>query len=239
MAVNEYRLRPGAAPRKHRIGFWWIVLSATAIAAFAVLPYATQSLRDLAADDKEVAANYVDRAVWLKTVFYLHVGCGGTALLLSPLQFADRVRLRLPRLHRAVGRIVLSAIVVAGSAGLILAWTNLAGPIGTAGFGTLAALWLVGAVNAYRTIRRGDVAAHHRWVVRTFALTYAAVTLRLWLIALTPLFVSMQGIDDHLAFLRAYLIVPFLCWVPNLMVAELWLLRDAADPRRAGGGSGA
>lgn len=226
MAANEYRLNPIAPRRKRRIGYWWIVLSATGIAVVAVLPYATTSLRALAADNREVAANYVDRATWLKTAFFLHVGCGGTALLLSPLQFADRLRARVPRLHRAVGRIVLAAIVVAGCAGLTLAPFNLAGPIGTAGFGMLAAFWVCGAVQAYRTIRRGDVAAHRRWVVRTFALTYAAVTLRLWLIALTPSFQAIQGIDDHIAFLRAYLIVPFLCWVPNLMVAEIWV-RDS------------
>jgi len=63
----------------------------------------------------------------------------------------------------------------------------------------------------------GDVAAHRRWMIRTFALTYAGVTLRLWLIVLIPLF----GGD----FLQAYLLTPFLSWVPNLVVAELLLRR--------------
>ena len=46
-------------------------------------------------------------------------------------------------------------------------------------------------------------------------MTYAAVTLRLWLIALIPV------LGD---FGSAYVLVPFLCWVPNLLVVE-WLLR--------------
>jgi hypothetical protein len=52
-------------------------------------------------------------------------------------------------------------------------------------------------------------------MLRTFALTYAAVTLRLWLFALIPV------LGD---FGSAYALVPFLCWVPNLLVVE-WLLR--------------
>jgi len=71
------------------------------------------------------------------------------------------------------------------------------------------------AATGLRVIVRGDVVAHRRWMLRTFALTYAAVTLRLWLLALVPL------LGD---FPSAYMLVPFLCWVPNLLVAE-WLLR--------------
>jgi uncharacterized membrane protein YozB (DUF420 family) len=91
--------------------------------------------------------------------------------------------------------------------------------MGTAGFGTLAVAWLTCAALGLRAILRGDVAAHRRWMLRTFALTYAGVTLRLWLIVLIPLL----GGD----FLRAYLFTPFLCWVPNLVIAELLLRRTS------------
>ena len=57
-------------------------------------------------------------------------------------------------------------------------------------------------------------------MLRAFALTYAAVTLRLWLIALIPL------LGD---FSSAYAVVPFLCWVPNLVVVELLLRRSRTD----------
>jgi hypothetical protein len=60
--------------------------------------------------------------------------------------------------------------------------------------------------------------------VRAFALTYAAVTLRLWLVALMGTQVA-AGVDQVIAFDRAYVVVPFLCWVPNLLVAELYLRR--------------
>ena len=80
----------------------------------------------------------------------------------------------------------------------------------------------------YRTIRAGDVVAHRRWAVRAFALTYSAVTLRLWLGVLMGAQIGLGGVDGDLAFDRAYVVVPFLCWVPNLIAAELYLRRRPA-----------
>ncbi|MGY1644134.1 DUF2306 domain-containing protein [Geodermatophilus sp. SYSU D00703] len=213
-----------------RTAFWWVLLSALAVAVLAPLPYATTSLAELTAGDATLAANYVDRSAPIRLAFALHVGFGGLALLLSPLQFLTRLRARAPQVHRAVGRVVLGSIAVAGAAGLVLAPHSLAGPVGTAGFGLLAVLWLTCAATAFRAIRRGDVATHRRWMVRTFALTYAAVTLRLQLGVLIGLQSGLSGVDGDVAFDRAYLVVPFLSWVPNLLVAELYL---ATGDRRA------
>ena len=192
-------------------------------------------MADLAGNDQNVAANYVDRSLVVRSAFYLHIGFGGLALLLSPFQFATRLRTRAPHVHRAVGRVVLGSIAIAGTAGLVLAPHSLAGTVGTLGFGLLAVLWLTFATVAFRAIRRRDVAAHRRWVVRTFALTYAAVTLRLWLGVLIGVQSGLAGVDPDVAFDRAYLLVPFLSWVPNLLVAEWYLAtrqrRTAATSR--------
>jgi uncharacterized membrane protein len=208
-----------------RSAYWWLVLSALAIAVFAPLPYLLTPLTDLGGNGQEVAANYADRSALVQLALYLHIGGGALALLLSPLQFATRLRLRAPRLHRVVGRVTVAAIATAGLAGLVLAPHNLAGPVGTAGFGLLALLWLGSAATAVRAIRRGDVTTHRRWMVRTFALTYAAVTLRLWLFVLIVGQTALAGVDAGVAFHRAYLLVPFLSWVPNLLVAEWYLAR--------------
>jgi uncharacterized membrane protein len=216
--------------RRTRSAFWWLLLSALAVAVFAPLQYAFSPLAHLAENDVPLAANYVDRAPLVRLAFYLHIGFGGLALLLSPFQFATRLRTRAPHVHRAVGRIAVGSIAVAGMAGLVLAPHSLAGPIGTVGFGMLAVLWLICALTAFRAIRRGDVPAHRRWMIRTFALTYAAVTLRLWLFVLMFLQTGLAGVDADLAFDRAYLLVPFLSWVPNLLVAEWYL---ATRPRVA------
>ncbi|MGY1706212.1 DUF2306 domain-containing protein [Geodermatophilus sp. SYSU D00697] len=227
--------RPGTtavrAPTwRTRTASWWVLLSALVVAVYAPLPYALDPLADLAAEGQALAANYVARPPLVRLAFALHVGFGGLALLLSPLQFLHRLRARAPGVHRWVGRLTLVSIAVAGLAGLVLAAHSLAGPVGTAGFGTLALLWLACAATAFRAIRRGDVAAHRRWMVRTFALTYAAVTLRLQLGLLVAVQAGLFGVDGDTAFGRAYLLVPFLSWVPNLLAAELYL---ATGDRRA------
>ena len=207
--------RPGF-PSRRAVGLCWLALSAVAIAVFAPLPYLVQPLPDLAANGSEIAANYAARPGWVRTAFAAHIVFGGAALLLSPIQLSGWVRARIPRLHRVTGRVVLFSIVVAGTGGLLLAGVNVAGPVGTAGFGALAVLWVTFALLGLRAILRRDVMAHRRWMLRTFAMTYAAVTLRLWLLALVPLLGDFRS---------AYLLVPFLCWVPNLVVVELLLRR--------------
>lgn len=224
--------RPVPASRRRRRGaMWWLAVSSVAIAVVAPLPYLTSTLDRLAADDNTIALNYVDRPGWVQAAFYLHIAFGGIAMLLSPIQLSSRIRRRRPVVHRAAGRVVFVVIVVAALAGATLAPFSEAGRVGFAGFGLLAVAWLASAVAAAVTIRRGDREAHRRWATRTFALTYSAVTLRLWLGVLIPLHLAW-GLDGDQAFERSYLIVPFLAWVPNLIVAEWLLRRPATRPAR-------
>ncbi|WP_448625919.1 DUF2306 domain-containing protein [Geodermatophilus sp. URMC 64] len=216
-----------AAPRtstwRTRAAYWWICLSALAIATFALRPYLTSSLEEMGAAPTALAATYLHQGPAVRTALYLHVFFAGVVLVLSPLQFAARLRARAPRVHRATGRIVLGSIAIAGCAGLVIAPFNRAGLVGTLGFGLLAVLWLTCAAVAFRAIRRGDVPAHRRWMARTFALTYAGVTLRLWMMAIPPVVAALTGVDGQVAWDRTYLVIAFLCWVPNLLVAELYL----------------
>jgi uncharacterized membrane protein len=223
MTLTEAATTTWTPTWRTRSAFWWILLSALAIAVFAPLPYALNSLAGLTGNGQELAANYVDRPAVVQLAFYLHVGFGGLALLLSPFQFATRLRTRAPHVHRAVGRVILASIAIAGVAGSVLAPHSLAGPVGTVGFGLLAVLWVTFAATAFRAVRRRDVAGHRRWMIRTFALTYAAVTLRLWLGVLIGIQTGLAGVEAQVAFDRAYLLVPFLAWVPNLLVAERYL----------------
>jgi hypothetical protein len=74
-------------------------------------------------------------------------------------------------------------------------------------------------VRGPRAVAR-DFKAHRRWMIRSYAMILAAVTLR---IELPLLAMWLQG------FLPAYNIVAWLCWVPNLFVAE-WIARRTRHP---------
>lgn len=213
-----------------RIGWTFVLLAALGIVAFSVVPYFTGSLRDLAGDEVGLAPTYALAPPFVQGAFYVHIAGGTVALVGGALQFWRGLRERMPRVHRWVGRTYLLGVAVGGVAGLIIAPSSPAGYVGLFGFGALGVLWLITGWRAYRAIRRRDVPSHQAWMIRNYALTYAAVTLRLWLpvLLLCPLLLG-QPWEFDTAFENAYSAVPFLCWLPNLVVAE-WLIRRRGLP---------
>ncbi len=149
---------------------------------------------------------------------YAHVFAALFTLTLGPFQFSARLRAARPALHRWMGRLYLGiGVLVGGLAGLYMASFAYGGPVARLGFGLLALAWLYTGLRAYLAIRARQVMEHCRWMVRNFALTFAAVTLRLWLPA---------SFVAGLPFDLAYPAIAWLCWVPNLLVAE-WMLLPA------------
>ena len=100
--------------------------------------------------------------------------------------------------------------------------TKPAGPIATAGFASLAVLWITVTLLGWRAALQRRFEAHRRWMLRSWALTLAAVTLRLYMLAAPAL-----GVDG----LEAYRAISFLCWLPNLAVAEVVLRMQRPAPR--------
>ena len=154
----------------------------------------------------------------------LHAGGAATALLVGPLQFLPKLRARRRGLHRWMGRTYVVACLVGGLSGLPLAYGASAGPIGQMGFGVLAVLWLFTTGQGWRLARARRYEEHRRWMIRSFALTFAAVTLRLYL-PIAP----MMGYD----FMEGYRIIAWAAWVPNLLLAEVYLMRGRAPVRMA------
>jgi uncharacterized membrane protein len=117
-----------------------------------------------------------------RTGIYSHVAASVVALTLGPLQFSATLRTRLLGLHRWLGRLYLGVgVLVGGLAGLSMASYAFGGLVSRLGFASLALAWFYTGFRAYRAIRAREVASHRRWMARNFSLTFAAVTLRLWL----------------------------------------------------------
>jgi hypothetical protein len=77
---------------------------------------------------------------------------------------------------------------------------------------------LISAYQALIGIRDKKVHDHKKWMIRNYSLTFAAVTLRIWL----PLFMVLFGLER---FELSYSIIAWLAWVPNLLIAELYIQR--------------
>ena len=218
--------RPERRNRPARTGVWiWIALSSIAIAAYSVSQYATGTLAALAEDGVGLAPGYAGQPLFVQIAFYLHIGFAGVALVVGPFQFIGRLRRRVPRVHRIMGRVYLVSVLIGGLASLVMAPFNTAGFVGFFGFGTLGVLWLITGWKGYRAIRAGDTAAHQAWMIRNFSLTYAAVTLRLWIGILITVQLTTFGGDFDAAWANVYAAVPFLCFIPNLVVAEILVRR--------------
>jgi|ERR1700722_9010867 hypothetical protein len=151
---------------------------------------------------------------WYLPLFYLHITGGGLAMLIGWTQFSPRLRARYLAVHRRIGKVYVIAVAVSSCAGLGIAFFASGGLVSVMGFGTLAITWLFTDVMAYATIRKLDIDQHEKWMIRNYALTFAAVTLRLYL----PLSQLL-----HFRFLTAYLVISWLCWVPNLIIAQ-WII---------------
>ena len=223
MPATDHPARPRRPLRA--IPWVWIALTSLAIAGYSVSQYATGTLAALAEDGVGLSPGYAGRPLFVQVAFYLHIGFAGVALVVGPFQFAQRLRQRVPRVHRIMGRIYLVSVAVGGAAALVMAPYNTAGFVGFFGFGSLAVLWLFTGWRAYRSIRAGNVRSHQAWMIRNFSLTYAAVTLRLWIGVLITVQLTTFGGDFDAAWSNVYAAVPFLCWIPNIVIAEIMVRR--------------
>jgi uncharacterized membrane protein len=176
------------------------------VAAYAVVVYAFMPLGSLVHPDMRVVFEAHRLGI------YTHIFGSSVALALGPLQFLSRIRNTRISLHRWLGRLYLGAISIGGLSGLYMASHAFGGLVTRLGFACLALAWLYTGLRAYLAIRAGSVAVHRAWMVRNFALTFAAVTLRLYLPAS-----MIAGIEFEVA----YPYIAWICWIPNLVAAEL------------------
>ncbi|AOS65290.1 DUF2306 domain-containing protein [Actinoalloteichus hymeniacidonis] len=214
-----------AVPKTIRRRTWWVLwslLAATAIATsgLAVPPYLTGDPTDSTMSlNPDVAAHYLSIIV--------HAVPGGLALIIGPFQFVGGLRARYPKLHRIAGRVYLVCVVWAALASLVAAVFSISGLAAQMAFVILAAAWTYTGVQAYRAIRRGEVALHRTWMIRNYALTFAAVTLRVYL----GVGLLLQGAFPSLTFSEVYTASAWTSFVLNALVAEYFIVQRTLRPR--------
>jgi len=195
-------------------GFAALILLAFYIAYTSALRY---FIGAEAAPPPVVANEFADP--WL----VVHVLGGVVALVVGPVQFIGAIRKRWPGLHRATGLAYVAACSIAAPAGLVLSFGTTAGPVAGAGFAALAVLWLYSTGQGLRAAFARQFDDHREWMLRSYALTAAAITLRLMIPASFIL-----GLD----FIAAYRAIAWLCWTTNLVLVEIYIRRTRAAATR-------
>jgi uncharacterized membrane protein len=187
-------------------GMVLLYVLALGVAAYGIVGYGVMPLGSLVHPDMK--AEFVAHPLGV----YLHVFAAAVALLLGPFQFSTRLRSARIQLHRWMGRTYLGVgVLIGGLSGLYISQFAFGGPVAALGFATLAVCWLFTGLRAFLAIRRKEIGEHRKWMVRNFALSFAAVTLRLYIPAS-----QIAGVE----FAVAYPAIAWLCWVPNLLFAE-------------------
>ncbi|MFC9436156.1 DUF2306 domain-containing protein [Nocardia sp. NPDC057030] len=201
--------------------WWWflwglLVVFAIGIAAFFVTPYLMNS--STVPIDRSIVGYYLSLVV--------HAVPAGLALVIGPWQFVPQLRARLPKWHRLAGRVYLISVVAAAAAASYAAAVTPSGFALQVAFYMLVVAWLYTAAQGYRTIRRGEVKLHRIWMIRNYALTFAAVTLRLYLLAGTEL----AKVIPSLEYRDIYTASAWASLLGNVLVAEYFIIHATLDP---------
>ena len=173
----------------------------------------------------QIKQQYLGITHW-RLAFWIHVFTSMVPLLAGFTQFAPQVLRNWPRVHRTMGRIyIISVCCITGPASLVMAFYANGGTTSRIAFVTLALLWLGTTALGWRSALKRQWRAHRGWMIRSYALTLSAITLRAWKYAIVFAF-EPRPMD-------VYRLVAWLGFVPNLLLAE-WLIRRyrADSPQR-------
>ena len=132
------------------------------------------------------------------------------------IQFVPSIRDNHKKLHSIIALIYFVAVLVGGFSALYISQFAYAGNLGwtsTIGFATLAILWIFSIIKSYLALKNKEYNRHKRWLLRNYAYTFAAVTLRIYL--------PFASIDMA----NFYPLLAWLCWVPNALVINWYIAK--------------
>jgi uncharacterized membrane protein len=194
------------------LGIYLLLCLATFLMAKTIAQY-------FALDDHvaflKVKQDYIQLPIW-KAAFYCHVFSSIFTLVAGFFQFSSFILTRHRNVHRLIGRMYAwNIFLINFPAGFIMAvYANGHLPSKIA-FVILDCLWFAFTLKAVAEARKKNIAQHKNFMIRSYALTCSAVTLRTWKLILSNIFNIEPG--------TLYMIDAWLGFVPNLLFAE-WLI---------------
>lgn len=168
-----------------------------------------------------LSAKPASRSALYLFVFYIHISGGLLGILLGPFQFISSWRKRYPQLHRWLGTAYFLSIFSSGLAGLCIAPFAMGGSAAQTGFFALGLAWLLSTGMGLSTLLRGQYQEHGQWMIRSYALTFAAIPQRTML--LLALFTPVP-------FLDIYRLSAWLPWLLQLVIAQ-WIIQRSLSSK--------
>lgn len=148
--------------------------------------------------------------------FYVHITSSCVVIFSGITQFIPWLVNNRPRVHRLLGKVYVVGIMgFAAASGLVLAIYANGGFAAKTGFALQCLVWWFATCMAYLKIIQHNYREHIAWMVRSFAITMAAFSLRTETYVLHTVF--------HTQPIETYITITWLSWVGNWIVAEIVL----------------
>lgn len=148
--------------------------------------------------------------------FYTHIVSSILSLSMGVFQFASFLFHQYKKLHRWMGlAYILSIVLLAAPSGFIISMHANGGLPSQLGFYCLSLFWWLSTYRAYRLAKKKDYRGHLLWMIRSYAFTLAAFSLRTegYLLHYLPK-------SNPIA---VYTTLSWLSWVGNLFIVEVLL----------------
>jgi uncharacterized membrane protein len=156
-----------------------------------------------------------DNYIVHSTSIGIHAGFGGIALLFGAIQFMRSFRKKFPKLNVILRRVYYVSVIISSLAGFYVATYAYGGLSNKIGFTLLDTFWLYSIMRTILADYRMDMDIFRLWIVRNYSLTFAAVTLRLYL----PILWGYYGFELS-KYEAVYSTLGFLCWAPTVVLIE-------------------
>ncbi|WP_394776256.1 DUF2306 domain-containing protein [Flavobacterium sp.] len=164
----------------------------------------------------QIKQTEVNQIPFYYPIFYTHVYTAIFVLLAGFFQLSPSFLKKFPVAHRNIGKFyVFVVLFLSAPSGLFIGLFANGGLYAKMSFVTLSILWFYFTLKGFTSIKNKNIAQHKAFMLRSFALTFSAITLRFWKVILVYLF--------HPAPMDLYQIIAWLGWIPNLLIIEYYL----------------
>jgi Predicted membrane protein (DUF2306) len=163
----------------------------------------------------QLKQDYIHINEW-RIAFYIHVFTSILVLLAGFTQFSLWFHKKYKSWHKKLGYLyVINILLVTGPASLLMSFYANGGLSSQVGFVLLAVLWILfTGIAVYKAIKK-DFTTHRIFMIRSFALTLSAISLRIWKV--------FFAITTDIPPMDRYRIIAWLGWGLNLLIAE-WII---------------
>jgi uncharacterized membrane protein len=164
LAALNYRIEP----TRKNLGWVVMFLMGLFVLAFVEIPYLNPH------------GGMRPHHLEIRWLLLPHLLAGSVALLSGPVQFSSRIRRRFPKMHRIVGRFYVGSVLLAAPLAMSIPIYLRQDMFYIAGTIAHAGTWFIATLVAFLIARNRHIPQHRRWMIRSYALTFSFVIVRVY-----------------------------------------------------------